>query len=74
MLIFAPSSSKEKNHNLHSSPNIIRINIAKMIRWARHVARLREETTRKNSTVLIRKDSINMDGLGGSGLDLSGSG
>jgi hypothetical protein len=32
----------EKLHNLYSSPNIIRMIKSRMMRWARHVARMGE--------------------------------
>jgi hypothetical protein len=43
----------EELHNFYSSPNIIRQIKSRRMRWAGHVARMREE--RKVYTVLVRK-------------------
>jgi hypothetical protein len=77
----------EKLHNLYSSPDIIRQVKSRRMRWAGHVASMGEE--RKVYKVLVGKpegerprhrweDGIRMDlreiGLGGCGLDWTGSG
>jgi hypothetical protein len=81
----------EELHNLYSSPDIIRQIKSRQVRWAGHVACMREE--RKLYKVFLGKlegkrqlrrprhrweDGIRMDlgetGLGGCGLDSTGSG
>jgi hypothetical protein len=81
----------EELHNLYSTPDIIRQVKARRMRWAGHVAHMREE--RKVYKVLVGKpegkrplgrprrrweDGIRMGlreiGLGGCGLDSTGSG
>jgi hypothetical protein len=43
---------KKELHNLYSSPSIIRIIKSRRMRWARHVARMREKAAYK---LLVRK-------------------
>jgi hypothetical protein len=77
----------EELHNLYSSPSIIRIMNSRRMRWAGHVARMREK--RNTYRLLVGKrplgrlrrrwvDNIKMDlleiGLGRRGLDWSSSG
>jgi hypothetical protein len=47
----------EELHNLHSSPDIIRITKSRKIRWVGHVARIRRE--RNAHTILIVKPEEN---------------
>jgi hypothetical protein len=43
----------EELHNLYSSPNIVRMIKSRMVRWARHVARMEE--LRYSYKVLVKK-------------------
>jgi hypothetical protein len=63
----------KEHHNLYSSPDIIRQVKSRRMKWARHVARMGEE--RKVYKVLVGKpEGKRLLGLGGCGLDSTGSG
>jgi hypothetical protein len=50
---------KEELHNLYSSPNIIRMIKSRRMRWAGHVARMRNKRNAYRVLVAIQKETDN---------------